>query len=341
MSSLALKMARKLGVPVLVSSIIAVVQPFVAWVSEPFRNIADSHQLGHTLGEQCGDESSSNLNTSLLELTNFLTGKDLNTLSSEMHSIMREQRKNHIWCTYCVAFTYYLSVALIEGPDFCDSVGGSDIPDECDMIAFVKSRKYEILSLNMHTNQLVRNFLFRQYDEMLNAPSILSHLLGNKVPLFSLFIVGVFYEGLASFCMARRTHDAIWITKGNAALAFMQHWSDLAPRNFENKFLLLEAEKNFTLGNLHEAQKYYEDATRSAQTHQFIHEEAISHELAGLFYLDKGQHEKSRQSLSMSIGCFKLWGASAVVERLSWFIRDKFESVSNLEKGAKVPLLQV
>jgi len=325
MGSLALKLARNLGVPGLVSSIIAIVQPCVAWVSEPFRNIADSHQLGHTLGKQCGDESSSNLNNSWLELTNFLTGQDLTTISSEMHSIMREHRKNHTWCTYCIAFTYYLSVALIEGPDFRDSVGASDIPNQCDIIAFAKSTKYEIISLNMQTNQMIRSFLFRQYDEILKTPGILSRLLGNKIPLFSLFVVGVFYEGLSSFCMARRTQDDIWITRGNAALAFIQHWSNLAPRNFENKLLLLEAEKYFTVDDSYQAQKCYEDAIRSAQTHQFIHEEAISHELAGLFYLDKGQHDKSRQSLSRSIGCFKLWGASAVVERLSTFIRDSFE----------------
>ena len=90
--------------------------------------------------------------------------------------------------------------------------------------------------------------------------------------------------------------------------------------------LLLEAEKMHTLGDYDSASSLYERSIRSAREHKFIHEEAIASELAGIFYLDRGLHEKSLHLFLHSIWGYKTWGALAVAKRVETFIVGKFGS---------------
>ena len=79
--------------------------------------------------------------------------------------------------------------------------------------------------------------------------------------------------------------------KGETVLAKMKLLSQHSSWNWENKMLLLEAEKMHTLGDFDGAASFYERSIQSAREHKFIHEEAIASELAGLFYLERGLHD--------------------------------------------------
>ncbi len=326
MGSLALKLAKSLSVTGYISSIIAVVQPYIAWVSEPFQIITETHELGVTLGEQWGDVSSSTLNQYWFQLTKLLSGQNLLTVRSDCNRFLKYLlSRKQSWCVNCTCVTYIHSVALIEGEDSCERACFSGIPTEKEIETMSMERKQELVSFGLQTHRLMRTFLFRQYDKMPRLYGILENLMDNKIPLLSLFIVGVFYEGLTSFFMARKTRDETWVTRGDAALRFLQQWCKLSEWNFENKVLLLQAEKVYTQGDLDAAEEYYKTATISAQRHKFIHEEAISHELAGLLFFDKKQYKQSLQSLTNSFRCFKQWGANAVAKRVEAFIRDNFD----------------
>jgi len=336
MGSLALKLAKSLGIAGFMSSIIAVVQPYIAWVSEPFQIITETHKLGVTLGEQWGDVSSSTVNHYWFQLTKLLSGHDLSTVRSDCSRFLRDLlSRKQSWCVNCTCMTYIHSVALIEGENSCELVCCNGIPTEKDIESLSLERKQELIIFGLQTHRLMRCFLFRKFDKMPQLSGILENLLGNKIPLLSLFIVGVFYEGLASFCLARRTGDETWVSRGDAALRFLRQWSRLSEWNFENKVLLLEAEKSFTQGDLDEAQKFYKTATMSAQRHKFLHEEAISHELAGLFFLDQKQYDESLRSFINSFKCFKQWGATAVAKRVEALIQDNFEGLCIPEDSAE------
>ena len=112
--------------------------------------------------------------------------------------------------------------------------------------------------------------------------------------------------------------------------------SDHYAWNWENKLLILIAEKMYTEGNFDDAASCYDNAVRSAIEHRFVHEEAVSCELAGDFYLERNFHQKSYVFLKHSIKCYMTWGASAVVRRVESSLVVRFDSdidqlVSNKE----------
>jgi tetratricopeptide (TPR) repeat protein len=156
------------------------------------------------------------------------------------------------------------------------------------------------------------------------------------------FLMGYFFEGLTSFLLARRSSgdtSTKWIDRGDSMLTRMRSWSEHSKWNWENKMLLLEAESMYTKGEFDRAESLFDSAIRSAHEHRFIHEEAIASELAGMFYQEMGNHQKSYLYLAHSLECYEKWGAHAVARRVGSVIRDRFgPDICQLETGAVAPL---
>ncbi len=96
--------------------------------------------------------------------------------------------------------------------------------------------------------------------------------------------------------------------------------------NVKNKLLLAEAEYYYTIKDFDKAALCYEASIKAAQEHRFIQEEAMAHELAGIFFLERGLRQRSHSYFKKSISCFQKWGAFAVVRRIEDFIRYEFGS---------------
>lgn len=86
--------------------------------------------------------------------------------------------------------------------------------------------------------------------------------------------------------------------------------------NWKNKLLLMEAECFNTKREFDQAAACYEASIKAAREHKFIHEEALGSELAGVFFLTIGWHEKARRHLMHSVELYKKWGAFAVSKRI-------------------------
>ena len=174
-------------------------------------------------------------------------------------------------------------------------------------------------------HQLVRAYLFRQlHDISLDIADMNNHQLR------PLFMFGLFFEGLASFLLARQTSDSErsrWIDKGDKVLTKMKYWSEHSSWNWESKVILLEAEKTYTVGTSEQAASLYERAIRLAHEHKFIHDEAIASELAGVFFSERGLRMKAEALLLHSIQCYKTWGAIAVAKRVETFLAAKYGSI--------------
>ena len=337
LGSLALRLAKKLNAVGHLSSIIALVQQHIAWVSEPLQSIAESHILGHNAGKQSGDIFSSSMNYSFFLVTSFFCGKSLDIVRKNSWDFIQELlRVRQKWFVSGSALIYLQSVALIEGLEFNVTESMHKIPDEDEIVATAARTKQQGLVLNVRLHKLIRAFLFRQYDEMSKVGEILNPILEDKTPLRINYCVGVYFEGLVSFCMARQTKNERWALRGEAALVFFRRWAELSAWNFENKTLLLEAEKMSLLGNFEgggstnfeQASELYTQAIRSSRQHKFLHEEAISCELAGLFYHDRNANKKAFEYLTQAVRCYRQWGAEAVAKRVESFIQH-FEPTSS------------
>jgi hypothetical protein len=115
-------------------------------------------------------------------------------------------------------------------------------------------------------------------------------------------------------------------SRGEIALLKMKSFLIHSDWNVKNKLLLLEAEYHNTMKEFEKAALCYEASIKAAQVHRFIHEEAMAHELAGIFFLERGQchRQMSYSYFKNSISCYQKWGAMAVAKRIDTFIQTEF-----------------
>lgn len=97
----------------------------------------------------------------------------------------------------------------------------------------------------------------------------------------------------------------------------MRKWSDSCPVNFLCKSALIDAEIASIKGNDIEAMKLYEKAIHSAGESKFVHNQAISYEAAGRFYLSRGYSLFAQVYLNESRDCYKRWGAFGKIKQMS------------------------
>ncbi len=93
-------------------------------------------------------------------------------------------------------------------------------------------------------------------------------------------------------------------------------WAENCPDNFENRAALVAGEIARIEGRELEAERFYEQAIRSAREHGFIHNEAIAHELAGRFYAARGFEAIAVTYLRNARTCYARWGADGKVRQL-------------------------
>ena len=186
-----------------------------------------------------------------------------------------------------------------------------------------------IHQINQVVYTIQRVFLFRRIEIItLDVPSFLEDMKNGEHNLRLALLVGIFFDGLVAFQCARRAVDKDsrekWYKRGVSSSKMLLSFSVHSSWNWENKALLLAAEKLYTDGDFDSAASTYDKAICSANEHRFVHEEAIASELAGDFYYERNFHEKSIPFFKHSLKCYMKWGATAVALRLQNDLEVKF-----------------
>jgi PAS domain S-box-containing protein len=93
-------------------------------------------------------------------------------------------------------------------------------------------------------------------------------------------------------------------------------WAEHGPEHFANRAALVGAELARLEGRELEAMRLYEQAIQSARANGFVHHEALAHELAGRFALQRGFETAGAAHLRHARACYALWGADGKVRQL-------------------------
>ena len=96
----------------------------------------------------------------------------------------------------------------------------------------------------------------------------------------------------------------------------LQIWAANCPENFENRVALVGAEIARIEGRELAAERLYERAIRSARANEFVHNEALAHELAARFYAARGFEDIARMYLREARQDYLRWGADGKVRHL-------------------------
>lgn len=253
------------------------------WASKPLQSFVDAHALGRKSGQQTGDFLYATLNWHVYVVMEYVVGHGIDTVLRDIREFIwqMQSRSSQAFLGNSILLHYHV-LALKEGLHVLDGGSVCNIPTEGEFFASAGFGRDHILVLNSKIHQLVRAFLFRQLDvTALERLGVWDEIREKKHLLRPIYLMGIFFEGLASFQVARQANGqtderARWIAKGGSILEQMTNWSSHSSWNWENKRLLLEAEKARTLGDFDSAASFYEIAVRSAHDHKFIHEEAIA-----------------------------------------------------------------
>ena len=89
----------------------------------------------------------------------------------------------------------------------------------------------------------------------------------------------------------------------------LEVWAEHCPENFETRAALVSAEIARIQGREIDAEHLYELAIRSAHANRFIHNEALSNELAARFYAARGFAKIAHVYLRDARYCYLRWGA--------------------------------
>lgn len=96
----------------------------------------------------------------------------------------------------------------------------------------------------------------------------------------------------------------------------MRKWAEAAPMNFQQRYLLVEAERLRCLGKPTQARELYDQAISSARQNGYLNEQALACEVAARFYLERAQMDLARHYLRDAHYAYALWGAVTKVREL-------------------------
>ena len=336
---LALKLVERRGSLSFKSRVICFVYHHILWAAEPLQSIIETFLLGHKAGQQSGDVKSAFHNLSHAISTKYYAGGRLAIVHQDHLDFMSKLQSEGVLIFNKVPVLMLSQINVLKEGMHMSGVSPADnMQSEEEILSAEPHGSYFFIYGVIH--RLTRSFLFRQFDDPQRI-DFSGPVAESNHQLSSHFVMGYFFEGLASFQLARQAstdESAKWterLERGQSVLAKMKCWSEHSLWNCENKMLLLEAESLFTNGDFDRAGPLYDSAIRSAREHKFIHEEAIASELAGNFYYQRRLHQKSYSCLVHSVDCYKKWGAYAVAKRVETVISGYFgNDIDQLESSA-------
>jgi hypothetical protein len=334
---LALKLSERGDSCLCKSSVIFFVYLGVLWAAVPLQAISDAHWQGHKVGDRSGDYLYSTMNNLVAILTSYFAGENLSTLRKKLRDIILKMKSNRSLVAWRNSSLMHLQIVVLQdGEERLNEEPLDDVPG-LRAVMDDSGKQDETVSLTDKIYFVQRLFFFRRFDGItFDSTNISEEVYAKKHHLRPIVLLGIFFEGLIAFQCARRESNDLrkeeWMRRGESASKRMRCLSDHLAWNWENKSLLLIAEKMYTEGNFDQAASCYDKAVRSANQHRFIHEEAMACELAGDFYYERNFLQKSHVFFRHSINCYMKWGAFAVARRVESSLGGRYGSdIAQLE----------
>jgi PAS domain S-box-containing protein len=175
-----------------------------------------------------------------------------------------------------------------------------------------------IAIFDVYFNKLFLCYLFYEYAQGVESSS-LAELYLIRITATPLEPLYYFYSSLARLATypgnSAQAQSEI-LKKVAINQEKMKQWAHYAPMNYLHKYHLVQAETARVLGQLLEAEEFYEQAIQGAKENEYIQEEALAYELAAKFYLDRGRERFAQLYIKEAHYCYERWGAMAKVKDL-------------------------
>ena len=222
------------------------------------------------------------------------------------------QSKQQQYAALYVTMALYRVIIRISGKQTIDNVKTYD-----ELEAIGKESNNDHLGMHLLLGKLYESFYYREYNEIMELCEMYPSPDHKRV----LNTLRCLFEGVAALNLARQQpNESKYRTVGEQAVRDMAKFEQNCRWNFENKSLLLQAELHYLNKDYKAAEAAYVASIKSGKDHKFIHEEAMAHELFGIYYLENDRPDEGRNQLNTALDRYKQWGAVKKAADLEHFI---------------------
>jgi len=190
--------------------------------------------------------------------------------------------------------------------------------DETQMLPQHMEANNLLAVFRLYLNRAFLEYLFGQPASALESVTLAAQYVQAAVGMFEATLL-CFYDSLIRLAVAAGAASearASHLEKVSTNQKQLHRWAQVAPMNFLHKFHLVEAERARIEGRAAEAREQYDAAIALAQQHGYLNDEALAYELAGQFYLARGQSRLADYYLRDARAAYARWGAHAKVTDL-------------------------
>lgn len=312
-ADLALELEKRLQAEVYHAKTSMVIYPLIKHWQDPVRDILKPLQDMYQLGLETGDLQSAAIGIAYYASYSYFGGVELAEFAQKIAPYAESLRKFK-QTTSLDKINMYLQAArnLIKGAEHPERLLGEVYHEEA-MISHHLAVKDITTLCHLYITKMTLSFLFEnEAQAQADATSAAQYLaaIGGQllIPIFH------FYDALiqlAHYPAAGETERTDILARVAEHQQKMENWAKHAPANHLHKFYLIEAERYRLLDEPKEAREYYDLALKTARENSYLNEEALAAELAGKFYLARGDTFLGEVYLRRAHQAYQHWGAWA------------------------------
>jgi len=175
-----------------------------------------------------------------------------------------------------------------------------------------------IAIFGVYFNKLFLCYLFSEYAQAVENSTLAEPYLSRATatPLEPLYYLYDSLVRLATYPGSSAQVQKEILQRAVVRQEKMKQWAHYAPMNCLHRYHLVQAEIARVMGQLLEAEEFYEQAILGAKENDYLQEEALAYELAAKFYLERGREKFAQLYMKEAHYCYERWGATAKVRDL-------------------------
>jgi diguanylate cyclase (GGDEF)-like protein/PAS domain S-box-containing protein len=223
-------------------------------------------------------------------------------------------RQNNIFPLNCVMHTLDLLFARLRN----EKLGSEPPLLEEDLLRALNEGGWNYSLVHFHINQLIRYYLFGEYENALDAAQFAKKMPASLQALASM-PTNYFYHALtlaALFTQADEEAKPALRQEMQTQLDKLSHWARSRPENYGARYALATAELARIDARHDEAMLLYEQAVAAARAAGLVQQEALANELAARYYWQRGLHTCASGHVIHARNAYARWGASLKVAEL-------------------------
>ncbi|HIE02470.1 MAG TPA: response regulator [Thiotrichaceae bacterium] len=286
---------------------------------EHIRDILPNFLKAYQSGLSTGDLEFASNAVFTYSVTSYLVGNELRRLGREMakYEEVIARFKQEAFLHGHDIYWQALQNLLIKTENPCNLIG-EVYNEEKILPRMLEANEIGPLFV-LYFNKMILSCLFQYFQQAIKNANTAEEYFSPQIATTLLSPVYHFYDSLirlAVFLESPEDEQQRILEKVAANQEKMETWAKHGPMNCLHKFHLVEAERARVLGNYGDAREYYDKAIAGAHENEYLNEEALAYELAGRFYLTRGQNHFADYYLKNAHYAYQRWGAVAKVRDL-------------------------